>query len=137
VESDQPPHRFRCLLQLPPYFVSFPSKRPRVIICGTHKSIVQTCDSTRMSIEPGIHNHGNPSTPIPTIFNGTPSTPATSMSILPEVPIITMDRLILNAQATALNPFGPLGHSPGYNVHSIPMASSPFSYGMPNFTLHF
>jgi hypothetical protein len=28
-------------------------------------------------------------------------------------------------------------HSPGYNVQSIPMASSPFSYGMPNFTSQF
>jgi hypothetical protein len=43
----------------------------------------------------------------------------------------------VNAQSTALNPFGPLGHSLGYNVQSIPMDSSPFSYGMPNFTSHF
>jgi hypothetical protein len=59
------------------------------------------------------------------------------MVVVSEAPIITMDRPILNAQATTLNPFGSLGHSPGYNVQSIPMDSSPFSYGIPNFTLQF
>jgi hypothetical protein len=48
-----------------------------------------------------------------------------------------MARPIVNAQATTSNPFGSLGHSLGYNVQSIPMASSPFSYGMPNFTSQF
>jgi hypothetical protein len=43
----------------------------------------------------------------------------------------------VNTQPIATNPFGSLGHSPGYNVQSIPMASSPFSYGMPNFTSQF
>jgi hypothetical protein len=43
----------------------------------------------------------------------------------------------VNTQPIATNPFGSLGHSPGYNVRSIPMASSPFSYGMSNFTSHF
>jgi hypothetical protein len=33
--------------------------------------------------------------------------------------------------------FGSLGHSPSYNVQSIPMASSPFSNGIPNFTSQF
>jgi hypothetical protein len=88
-----------------------------------------------MSIEPGLHNSGSPSTPIPTIVNVTPSNPTTSMVVLPEAPIITKAHPIVNSQATTSNPFGSLGHSPGYNVQSIPMASSPFSYGMPNFTL--
>jgi hypothetical protein len=43
----------------------------------------------------------------------------------------------VNAQSIATNPFGSLGHLLGYNVQSIPMASSPFSYGMLNFTSHF
>jgi hypothetical protein len=43
----------------------------------------------------------------------------------------------VNAQSTTSNPFGSLGHSLGYNVQSIPMASSPFSYGMSNSTLQF
>jgi hypothetical protein len=59
------------------------------------------------------------------------------MVVVPEAPIITMARPIVNSHATASNPFGSLGHSPGYNVQSIPMASSPFSYGMPNFTSQF
>ena len=71
------------------------------------------------------------------VVNGTPSTPATSMVAVPKAPIITMARPIVNAHATASNPFGCLGHSPGYNLQSIPMASSPFSYCMPNFTSQF
>jgi hypothetical protein len=90
-----------------------------------------------MSTKPSLQNNGSPSTPTPTIVNDTPSTPATSMVVVPEEPIITMARPIVNAQATTLNPFGSLGHSPGYNVQSIPMASSPFSYGILNFTSQF
>ena len=116
MESDKPPCQSHLLLQLPPDFESFPSKRCRVIICGTHTSTVQTCDSTRMSIEPSLQNIGSPSTPIPTIVNGTTSTPATSMVVVPEVPIITMARPIVNSQATTSNHFGSLGHSSSYNV---------------------
>jgi hypothetical protein len=83
---------------------------------GTHTSTFQTCDSTRMSIEPSLQNTRSPSTPIPTIVNGTPLTPTTSMVVMLEAPIITMARPIVNAQATASNPFGSLGHSPSYNV---------------------
>jgi hypothetical protein len=137
VESDQPPRRSRRFLQLPPDFESFPSKRNRVIIHGTQTSIVQTCDFKRMSTEPSLQNTRSPSTPTPTIVNGTTLTPATSMVVVSEEPIITMAQPIVNAQATTSNPFGSLGHSPGYNVQSIPMDSSPFSYGMPNFTSHF
>jgi hypothetical protein len=90
-----------------------------------------------MITEPGLQNFGIPLTPIPTIVNGTPLTCATSMVVVPKAPIITMDRPIVNAHATTLNPFGSLGDSLGYNVQSIPMASSPFSYDMPNFTSQF
>jgi hypothetical protein len=48
-----------------------------------------------------------------------------------------MAQPIVTSHATASNPFGSLGQSPGYNVQSIPMASSPFYYGMPNFTSQF
>jgi hypothetical protein len=108
VESDEPPRRSRRVLQLPPDFMSLPSKRRRVIIRGTRTSTIQACDSTRMSTEPGLQNSGSPSTPIPTIVINTPSTPATSMVVVPEVPIITMAQPIVNAQATASNPFGSL-----------------------------
>jgi hypothetical protein len=137
MKLDQPPHRSRRLLQLPPDFKSLHSKRRRVIRRGTHTSIIHTCDSTRMSTEPSLENTRSPSTPTLTIVNDTPLTPATTMVVVPEAPIITMDRPIVNAQATTSNPFGSLGHSPGYNVQSIPLASSPFSYGMPNFTSQF
>jgi hypothetical protein len=91
MELDQPPHRSRRLLQLPLDFKSFPSKRRRDIRSGTHTYTVQTCDSTRMSTEPSLHNIGIPSNPTSTIVNGTPSTPVTSMAVVLEAPIITMD----------------------------------------------
>jgi hypothetical protein len=137
VELDRLPHRSRRLLQLPPDFESLPSKRHRVIRCGTHTSIFQTCDSTRMSTKLTHQNTGSPSTPTHTIVNGNPSTPATTMVVVSKLPIIIVSHPIVNTQPIALNPFGYLGHSPGYNVHSIPMASSPFSYGMSNFTSQF
>jgi hypothetical protein len=87
-----------------------------------------------MSTEPSHQDTGSPLTPTPTIVNGTPSTPSSTMVVVLEAPIITVDGPIVNTQAIATNPFGPLGHSPSYNVQSIPMASSPFYYGMPNFT---
>jgi hypothetical protein len=90
-----------------------------------------------MSTEPSLQNTGSPSTPTPTIVNGTPSNPATTMVVVPKAPIITMDRPIVNVQYLALNRFGYLGHSLGYNVQSIPMASIPFSYGMLKFTSRF
>jgi hypothetical protein len=80
-------------------------------------------------------NSGSPSTPTRTIVNDTPSTPATTMVVVTKEPIITVSHPIVNAQPISMNPFWSLGHSPYYNVQSIPMASSPFSYGMPNFTL--
>jgi hypothetical protein len=137
MESNQLPHWSRCLLQLPLDFEYFPSKRHRVIRHGTHTSTSQTCDSTRMSTELSHQNTGIPSNPTPTIVNGTPSTPATTMVVVPEAPIITVVNPIVNAQPISMNPFGSLGHSLGYNFHSIPMASSPFSYGMSNFTSQF
>jgi hypothetical protein len=149
MDSDQCPCRSHRLLQLPHDFESFPSKRCRVIRHGTHTSTVQTCDYTRMSTEPSLQNtgspsnptptivNGTPSTPTPTIVNGTPLTPATTVVVVLEAPIITMDRHIVNTQYLASKPFGSLGHSPGYNVHSNPMASDPFSNGMTKFTSHF
>ena len=137
MELDQPPCWSGRLLQLPSDFESLPSKRRRVIRCSTHTSTIQTCDSTRMSIEPSLDNNGSPSTPTPLIVNGTPLSPSTTMVVVLEATIITISHPIVNAQSLALNSFGSLGHSPRYNVQSIPMASSPFSYGMPKFTSHF
>jgi hypothetical protein len=137
VESDQLPRRSRRLLQLPPVFESLPSKRRRVISSGTHTSTFQTCDPARMSTESSLQNTGSSSTPNPTIINGTPSTPAAATVAVPEAYTGTMARPVVNASSLASNPFGGFGHSPSYNVQTIPMASSPFSYGMPNFTSQF
>jgi hypothetical protein len=107
----------------------------QVIKHGTHTSTYQTCDHTKVSTEVSQQDIGIPLTPIPTIVNDTPLTPSTTMVVVPNVPIITFAHPILvNNQPIATNPFGSLCHSSGYNVQSIPMASSPFSYGMSNFT---
>jgi hypothetical protein len=137
VELDQLPRGSRHLLQLPPHFESLPYKRCRVIERGTHTFTYQTCDYTRMSTEPSHQDTRSPSTPTPTIVNGTPSTPSTTMVVVSEASINTISLPIVNTQPISMNPFGSLGHSPSYNVQSIPMASSPFSYGMSNFTSHF
>jgi hypothetical protein len=137
VEPDHLPHRSCLLLQLPPHFESVPYKRRKVIKCGTETSTYQTCDHTRMSTELSKKYIGFPSTPIPTIVNGTLSTPSTTMVVVSEVPIITYAHSIVNTQPIAKNPFGSLCHSLGYNVQSIPMASSPFSYSILKFTSQF
>jgi hypothetical protein len=137
MEPDQLPRRSLCLLQLPSHFEFFPSKRRRVIKRGTHTSTYQTCDYTRMSIEQSHQDTRSPLTPTPTIVNGTSSNPSTKMFVVSKASINTAAHPIVNTQPLATNPFGSLGHSPGYNVQTIPMASSPFSYGMSNFTLQF
>jgi hypothetical protein len=137
VEPEQLPRRSHRFLQFPPHFEPLPSKRCRVIERGTHTSTYQTCDHTRMSTVPSHQDIGSPTTLTPTIVNGTPSTPSTIMVVVSEAPIITDACPIVNTQPIAANPFGSLGHSLGYNVQSIPTTSSPFSYGMPNFTSHF
>ena len=137
MEPEQLPSRSRHLLQLPPHFESLPSKRRKFVKHGTHTSTYQTCDHTRMSTESSQKDIGSPSTPIPTTVNSTPSTPSTTMVVVPEVPIITYSHPIVNTQPITMNPFGTLCHSPGYNVQAIPMASSPFSYCMSNFTSQF
>ena len=116
MELDQLPHHSLCFLKLPSLLEYFPSKRRTVIKRGTHTSTYQTCDHTRMSIELSQQDIGSPSTPIPTIVNGTPSTPSTTMVVVPEVPIITVSHPIVNVQPIATNHFGSLGHSPSYNV---------------------
>jgi hypothetical protein len=95
MEPDQLPHRSHLLLQLPPHFESFPSKRRKVIIRGTYTSTYETCDRTRMSTESSQKDTGSPSTPIPTIVNDTPSTPSTTMVVVPKVPIITPVNMFL------------------------------------------
>jgi hypothetical protein len=90
-----------------------------------------------MSTGSSLQNTRSSSTPNPTIINGTPSTPTIATVAVSEAYTGTMVRPIVNASSLALNPFGGFGHSLSYNVQTIPMASSPFSYGMPNFTSQF
>jgi hypothetical protein len=125
------------LLILPPHLESFPSKRCKVIKHGTHTSTYQTCDHTRMSTESSQKDIESPSTPIPTIVNSVPSTPSTTTVVVPTVPIITPIQPMVATQPIVMNPFGSIFCTPGYNTQSIPMTSSPFSYGMSNFTLQF
>jgi hypothetical protein len=96
VESDQLPCQSRRLFQLPPVFKFLPSKRRRVFTSGTHTSTFKTCGSTRMSTESSLQNTGSYSTPIPTIVNGTPSTPAVATVAVPEAYAGTMARPVVN-----------------------------------------
>jgi hypothetical protein len=90
-----------------------------------------------MSNESSLRNNGSSSTPITIIVNGTPSTPATTTVAVSETYTSNMAQPVVNASYLTLNPFGGFGHSSSYNVHTIPMASSPFLYGIPNFTSQF
>jgi len=137
VDLDQLPRQSHLLLQLPPHFESFPYERCRFIKHGTHTSTYQTHDSKRMSNELSHQDTGTPLNPIPTIVNGTPLILENTMIVVSKTPIITIFHPIVNTQPISINPFGSLSHSLGYNVKSIPMASSPFSYGMSRFTLYF
>jgi hypothetical protein len=87
-----------------------------------------------MSIDSSPQNTRSSSTPNPTIVNCTPSTPAIAIVAVPEAYTGTMAQPVVNASSLASNPFGGFGYSLSYNVHTIPMATSPFSYGMPSFT---
>jgi hypothetical protein len=137
MESDQLPRRSRRLLQLPSVFKFLPSKRRRVIRIGTHTFTFHTFGSTRMSTKSSLQNTWISLTPNPTIVNGTPSTPAAATVTVLETYTSTMARPVVNYSSLASNPFGGFGHSSSYNVQTIPMASIPFSYGMPNFTSQF
>jgi hypothetical protein len=90
-----------------------------------------------MSIEPSLKYNESPSIPIPTIISSVPSTPSTIMVVVPMVPIITPIHPTVSTQPIVTNPFGSIFGTPGYNTKSIPIASSPFSYVMPNFTSQF
>jgi hypothetical protein len=90
-----------------------------------------------MSTKSILQNTKSSSTPIPTIVEGTPLTPTTIAVAVPEAYTSTMAQPIVNDSSLASNPFGGFGHLLHYNVQSIPMDSSSFSYGMPNFTLQF
>ena len=90
-----------------------------------------------MNTESSLQNTGSSLTPIPTIVNGTPLNPATTTVAVSKAYTSTMAWPVVNASSLASNPFGGFGHSPSYNVQTIPMASSPFSYGMPNSTSQF
>jgi hypothetical protein len=135
MESDHLPRRSCRLLQLPPVLELFPSKRCRVVRSGTHTSTFQTCDPTNMTTESTPQNIGSSSTPNPTIFNCTPLTPTTTIVAVSEAYTGTTARPVVNASSLASKHFGGFGHSPSYNVQTIPMATSLFSYGMPSFTL--
>jgi hypothetical protein len=108
MESDQLPRHSRRLLQLPLDFRFLPSKRCRVFRSGTHTFTFQTCGSTRISTESSLQNTESSLTPIPTIINGTPSTPVATIVAGPEAYTSTMAQPIVNASSLSSNPFGVL-----------------------------
>jgi hypothetical protein len=89
VEPDQLPPRSRRLLKLTPHLESLHSKRLKVTKCVTDTSTYETCDYTSMSTESSSNDNESPTTHIPTVFNGVPSTPSTAKVVVLEAPIIT------------------------------------------------
>jgi hypothetical protein len=104
------------LLKLPPHLESSPSKRHKVIKRGTHTSTYQTCDYTSMSTESSQKDTGSPSTPIPIVVNGTPSTPSTTSVVVTEVPFLTPIWPMDAMQPIVMNPFGSLFGMLRYNA---------------------
>jgi hypothetical protein len=96
VEQDKPPCRYLHFLKLPPYFESlpkFPSKRHKVNRHGTYISTSQTFDYQVMGTMLSLNDTGSPSTPIPYMVGGIPSTPSATMIVVPKVPILTTTSL--------------------------------------------
>jgi hypothetical protein len=85
-----------------------------------------------MSIESSLNDTGNPSTPIPSVVSGIPSTPLVATIVVPEVLVLTPTHHVFSTRPIATNPFGSLFGMSGYNSQSIPSVSNPFSFGMPN-----
>jgi hypothetical protein len=135
MDPDELPRRSQRLLKLPLHLYYFPSKRNKVIKRGTHTSTYQTCDHTSMSTNSSQKEMRIPLTPIPTVVNGTHSTPSTTTVVALEVPIITPIQPRVSTQPIVVNPFGSIFGTPRYNTQSIPIVYNPFSFGMLNMTL--
>jgi hypothetical protein len=83
MDPDLLPHRSYRLLNLLLHLESFPSKRNKFINHGTHTSTYQTCGHTSMSTKSIQKDIGIPSTPIPTVVNGTLYMPSTTTVVVP------------------------------------------------------
>jgi len=77
-----------------------------------------------------------PSTPAFAIVSGVPSTPTSSMVWILENISLNISTLVVSSQPMRMNPFVFPGGSPIHGTHSMHWASNPFSFGMPNMTLH-
>jgi hypothetical protein len=99
VESDHLPLWSHRLLRLPRDFIFLPSKRRRVFRSGTHTSTFLTYGSIRMSTESSLQNTQSSLTPIPTIVNGTPLTPAAAIVAVSEAYTGTMAWPVVNSSS--------------------------------------
>jgi hypothetical protein len=109
MEKDQPPHRSRYLLKLPPHFESlpkFPSKRCKFNKHGTHISTSQTCDYRVMSTESNLNETRSPSMHIPSVISGIPSTPSIAMVGVPKILVPTTNQPMVSTRPIEINPFG-------------------------------
>jgi hypothetical protein len=139
VEQDQPPHQSRHLLNQVPQFGLIPKpppKRRRVNKCGTYISTTQAHDHPTMSIDSDMNVSGIPSTPASTMVSGVPSTPSSSVVWIPETPSLNATQPMVSAQSMGMNPFVFLSGTPNHSTQSMPWASNPFSFGMPDMTSH-
>ena len=108
MEPDQLPHRSCHFLKLPLYLESLNSKRHKVIKRGTHTSTNHIFDCPVMGIELSPNDTRTPSTPIPSVVNGTPLNPSTTMVLVPEIPVLTHTHPMVSTRPIEINPFGSL-----------------------------
>jgi hypothetical protein len=138
MEKDQPPCWSLRLLKLPPHLdplLKFPSKRCRVNKHGTYISTSQTRDHPVMSTESDMNVLGSPSTPFSYVISGIPLTPSSSMVWVPEVPSSSATQPVSSTRPTGMNPFRSLFGMSSHDSQSIPLASNPFYFGIPNMML--
>ena len=138
MEKDQPPHSSRYLLKLPPHFESlpkFPSKRCKFNKHGTYISTSQTRDHPVMSTESNPNVTGSPSTPISSVISGIPSIPSSSTMGVSEISTFSATQPVSSNQTKRTNPLRSLFGMPREYSQSIPSASNPFSFGMPDMML--
>jgi hypothetical protein len=87
-----------------------------------------------MSIESDTNVSGSPLTPFSFVIRGIPLNPSSSTVWVSEVPSSSATQPVSSTQPTGMNPFRSLFGMSSHDSQLIPLASNPFSFGMPEMT---
>jgi len=85
-----------------------------------------------MSIESNLNVLEISLTPLSSVINGILSTPSSSTMEVSEVPASSATKPVSSTGPRGTNPFRSLFGMSIHNSQSIPLASNPFTFGMPN-----